>query len=80
MFVFMVCNSDVHEAIKANPTKWNQLEFKGNQFVPECGDEPAETYEVRNCTCGSTLYKLKETHHHAAEETCPIPRATAEPA
>lgn len=52
-----VCSHQQHSLIKMNPLLW--------AFLPRCGqgyqaDEvwgEVEPYEVRNCVCGSTLYK-----------------------
>lgn len=49
----VICPTEAHEAIKASPVQWLLLEYRG--IAPAVCGGPA--YEVRNCTCGSTLYK-----------------------
>jgi hypothetical protein len=44
-----------HERIKTDDVSWSHLERVGLQHVPAFENEPAETLELVNCTCGSTL-------------------------
>lgn len=37
--------------------RWGGLELKGQQKVEADEEGPAQTLELRNCTCGSTLAK-----------------------
>lgn len=53
-----VCQPAVHEAIKTDDAVWSRLRFIGFQELPaESASEPAESFEVRNCACHSTLYR-----------------------
>lgn len=56
----LVCSQAVHEALKADDAAWAALPCIG--YMPECddnGDEvPGLALEGRNCTCGSTLWKV----------------------
>lgn len=55
--------SDNAEAVKTCSTcgarltaaAWAALPLIGTQAIEADGDEPAETFEVRNCACGSSL-------------------------
>lgn len=49
------CTVD-HDAIKTSE-QWLELEFRGFQKTPRDEHGPAIRHEVRNCLCGSTLYK-----------------------
>lgn len=50
-----VCATEVHEAIKAGPVAaYRDLAFV--EAVDMCGDG-VDVFEVRNCACGSTLYR-----------------------
>lgn len=51
-----VCPVSVHEALK-HSDRWPTLRLLGVQLVDADESGPAERYEVRNCACGSTLYK-----------------------
>lgn len=44
-----------HAAIKRDPTAWAQLDLVGHHHTPADDSGPAETLELRNCACGSTL-------------------------
>lgn len=46
------CTDETHEAVKADPERWKAQTFIGIQ--DGCG---GCDYELRNCTCGSTLAK-----------------------
>lgn len=48
------CTAD-HALLKATPSLWQQLVRIGLQHIEANEDEPAETMELRNCACGSTL-------------------------
>ncbi len=53
-----VCSVEVHEALKRDESAWRRLSYVGVQHVPADEHYEAEDYELRNCTCGSTLYRL----------------------
>lgn len=44
-----------HAALKAAPALWASLQLIGIQHIPADETGPAETLELRNCSCGSTL-------------------------
>jgi hypothetical protein len=50
----MVCSEAEHERMKADDTQWAALPCIGRQRY-DYGDGEAETLEMRNCACGSTL-------------------------
>lgn len=51
------CSTAEHQAIKRDDAAWQSLEFRGYQYDDD--GKPAE--EVRDCPCGSTLYRpIKE--------------------
>lgn len=51
----MICTKATHDALKASPNAWSQLELIGVQRIPADDTGPAEAHELRNCPCGSTL-------------------------
>lgn len=51
----LACTKSVHEAIKADARAWAGLQYIGRQYTPADEYGPAETLELRNCACGSTL-------------------------
>jgi hypothetical protein len=51
------CDVEVHELLKLDDAAWSALELLGYQSWPADGYEPEERFEVRNCSCGSTLYR-----------------------
>lgn len=53
-----VCTEQTHEELKANDLAWHRLQPTRQRFVTYDFGDSSETYECRNCTCGSTLYKL----------------------
>lgn len=52
----VVCTRD-HEAIKRDDAAWSALAQRGRQVI-DYGDGDVEIFEVANCTCHSTLYRL----------------------
>ncbi len=50
------CSVD-HEALKRDEAKWRRLKFVGHQHMPADAQGPAETLELRDCVCGSTIAK-----------------------
>lgn len=40
---------------KHSRSEWRRLHFVGRTTTPEDDDGPAETLELRNCPCGSTI-------------------------
>ena len=60
-----MCTTKQHEEIKADPKRWITLEYIGENVFAADEFGPAERYEQRNCTCGSTLgvcFKLPQTN------------------
>lgn len=57
-----VCSEREHQVGKLDEAFWKSLAIAGCglQVLPAYRDEPEERYEVRNCGCGSTLYRLIE--------------------
>ena len=49
-----------HVALKTSPD-WSMLRHIGVQKVESFGDEPAYELELANCSCGTTLARVKET-------------------
>jgi hypothetical protein len=47
-----------HAAAKQDEAVWQSLAYVGIQHVPADESGPAESLELRNCRCGSTLCKL----------------------
>jgi len=45
----------LHDAIKADPTRWLALEYRGTQSIEADAFGPALVIEMRNCSCCSTL-------------------------
>lgn len=54
------CTAAKHEALKTDSVAWASLKLIGYQRFDFGEGEPEESYEVRNCTCHSTLYLLIE--------------------
>ena len=44
-----------HETLKADPTRWAELELRGTSRVEADVYGPALVIEMRNCSCHSTL-------------------------
>lgn len=53
------CTTASHEALKHSPA-WITLPLIGLQVIEAYGEEPEERYQLRNCSCGSTLCKRVE--------------------
>lgn len=51
-----VCSQVEHERAKNDVFFWRSLALRGFAERP-VPNEPPAVYEVRNCGCGSTLYK-----------------------
>lgn len=51
-----VCAPEIHAAMKRSPM-WSLLRYVGRMHIEADGDLPAETLELRNCGCNSTLCK-----------------------
>lgn len=49
-----------HESLKTDAAKWSALPFVGFQLVEADEYGPAESLELRNTRCGSTIAKLVE--------------------
>lgn len=43
--------------MKRDDAAWSKLQWIGLQVIEAYGDEPEERFELRNCSCGSTLCK-----------------------
>jgi hypothetical protein len=43
------------------PSAWRRLKFVGRTTTPEDEEGPAETLELRNCECGSTITIIVDT-------------------
>lgn len=50
----MTCRID-HDELRRSAALWNSLKFIGHQHVEADDTGPAETLELRDCRCGSTL-------------------------
>lgn len=55
-----VCTESTHEELKANDIAWHRLQPTKRRFVTYDFGTERETYECRNCSCGSTLMRLVE--------------------
>ncbi len=44
-----------HAALKSDPVAWGRLALVGHQHTEADEYGPAETLELRDCSCGSTL-------------------------
>lgn len=65
----MSCSHD-HEALKRDAAAWSRLAYVGMQRVPADEYGPAEAYELRDCSCGSTLaIQIERADDFAAEQT-----------
>jgi hypothetical protein len=53
----LVCSQALHNALKADDAAWATLPLVGVQHIDADEDGPAESLELRNCACGSTLCK-----------------------
>jgi hypothetical protein len=51
----LVCSRAIHDALKADDREWSRLPLVGVQHFEAEGGEPAESLEIRNCVCGSSL-------------------------
>jgi hypothetical protein len=51
----LACTAAVHDAIRSDDRAWNRLAFLKVLNVDD--ETPDEVFEVRNCICGSTLYR-----------------------
>jgi hypothetical protein len=65
-----------HEAAKLSPSLWASLLYIGVQRFDAYIDQdgrivPAEAYELRNCTCGSTLALLVDEPSNAPVHEMP---------
>ncbi len=49
------CTQEKHNELKLDRVRWAGLKLIGHQHVEADETGPAETYEYRNCSCGSTL-------------------------
>lgn len=50
-----MCTRESHERAKRDTSTWLAMEYAGRQHIEADETGPAETLELRNCTCGSTL-------------------------
>jgi hypothetical protein len=53
----VICSAESHDAVKSDLAAFRALTFVGAQTIDFGPDEGLESYEVRNCTCHSTLYR-----------------------
>jgi hypothetical protein len=54
-----VCPNERHEAIKVDDQAWSSLESRGSMRIEADETGPAEDHEFANCTCGSTLVRVR---------------------